>query len=115
VLRRYFHQRLVFVGDSAHSLSPALGQGARLALAGAANLAAALERYPVADALAAYDQRQRGLVTRYQRWSRWLTPVFQSQHRSALWIRDRVIPLLARLAPIERNMSRLLCGTVETG
>jgi 2-polyprenyl-6-methoxyphenol hydroxylase-like FAD-dependent oxidoreductase len=115
VMRRYFRGRLVFIGDAAHSLSPQLGQGARLALAGAANLAAALERHPVADALAAYDRCQRNLAARFQYWSRWLTPVFQSQGRGALWIRDRVLPSLARLAPIERELSRLLCGPAEEG
>lgn len=113
VLHRYFRQRLVFVGDAAHSLSPQLGQGARLALAGAANLASALERHALPDALVAYDRTQRALAQRYQRWSRWLTPLFQSPFRGAPWLRDRIAAPLYRLAPIEHAMFRLLCGPGE--
>lgn len=112
-LQRYFRQRLVFVGDAAHSLSPQLGQGARLALAGAANLASALEHHALPEALVVYERRQRALARRYQRWSRWLTPVFQSPFRAAPWLRDRIAAPLSRLAPIECAMLRLLCGPIE--
>jgi len=93
------------------SQSRALGQGARLALAGAASLAAALGRHAVVDdALTEYDRCQRTLATRYQRWSRWLTPLFQSNRHGALWLRDRMLPPLSRRATIERGCSECSAG-----
>jgi len=115
VLRRYFHQRLVFLGDAAHSLSPVLGQGTRLALAGAASLAAALDQHNVADALATYDRCQRQLATRYQDWSRWLTPLVHSPDLTTRWLRDHCFPSLARIGPFERSLSRRFCAPLQTG
>lgn len=110
VLRRLYRQHLVFVGDAAHSLSPQLGQGARLALAGAVNLASALERRSVSAALADYDRDQRTLAADYQRWSRRLTPLFQSQQRGVQWLRDGVFGTLLRLPGLQQTALRLLCG-----
>lgn len=112
-LHRLYRRRLVFAGDAAHSLSPQLGQGARLALAGAAHLDQALSRHPLAEALAIYDRRQRRLAAGYQRWSRRLTPLFQSQCRSLYWLRDRALGPVSRLAPVERRLLRLLCGSPD--
>lgn len=114
-LHRLFRQRLVFVGDAAHSLSPQLGQGTRLALAGAVNLDLALSRYPVAEALAVYCRRQRALAAGYQRWSRRITPLFQSPCRGLYGLRDCVLGPLSRLAPVQRGILRLLCGSPDTG
>lgn len=114
-LHRLFRQRLVFVGDAAHSLSPQLGQGARLALAGALNLADALECGRVPDALHAYDRRQRALAMDYQRWSRRLTPLFQSQAAGVQWLRDGMLLALSRLGPVRHAALRLLLGPPGAG
>jgi 2-polyprenyl-6-methoxyphenol hydroxylase-like FAD-dependent oxidoreductase len=114
VLRRYSWKRLVFVGDAAHSLSPQLGQGARLALAGAMHLVKALDRHrQLDDALREYERRQRSLAARYQRPSRWITPLFQSQGRVPQWLRERVMPRLAGLAAVERRLLAWLCNPME--
>lgn len=109
-LHRLYCQRLVFVGDAAHSLSPQLGQGARLALAGAVNLADALDGGHVPAALDAYDRRQRALAADYQRLSRVLTPLLQSPPSGLQWLRNGAIGTLSRLGPVQRAALRLLCG-----
>jgi 2-polyprenyl-6-methoxyphenol hydroxylase-like FAD-dependent oxidoreductase len=114
VMRRYCWQRLVFVGDAAHSLSPQLGQGTRLALAGAMHLVKALDRHrKLGDALCEYQQWQRSLAARYQRTSRWITPVFQSQGRAPQWLRERLMPRLAGLAAVERGVLGWLCDPMQ--
>lgn len=112
-MRRCFDGRLVFLGDAAHSLSPQLGQGARLALAGAQNLTESIDRRAsLHEAIPEYDRRQRALARRYQRWSRWITPIFQSRSRGSQWLRDRVLPIVGRLTPMERGLTRWLWGEV---
>lgn len=114
-LHRLYRQRLVFVGDAAHSLSPQLGQGARLALAGAAALAGALDSHPLDEALALYDRRQRALSADYLRWSRRLTPLLQSPRPALQWLRDSTLGTLSRLQPLQRGVLRLLCGEPDGG
>ena len=115
-MRRCFEGRLVFLGDAAHSLSPQLGQGTRLALAGAQCLTEAIDRHAsLPDALLEYDRRQRVLARGYQRWSRWITPIFQSRNRGSRWLRDRVLPIVARMGPMERGVVRWLWGGEARG
>lgn len=109
-LHRLYCQRLVFVGDAAHSLSPQLGQGTRLALAGAVALARALDGRPLAEALADYDRSQRALAADYQRWSRVLTPLLQSPRPGLQWLRDGLTGTLSRLPGLQHSALRLLCG-----
>jgi len=110
-LKRFWRDRVVFLGDAAHATSPQLGQGAGLALGDALALAAALaQREKIADALEAYDAARRPLAWRYQRLSRILTPVFQSGSRTLAALRDRVFPLLNRLPFATRAMTSVLDG-----
>ena len=51
----------------------------------------------VEDALAAYQHERRRHVQVYQFWSRWLTPLFQSDHDRAARLRDIAFAPLARL------------------
>jgi 2-polyprenyl-6-methoxyphenol hydroxylase-like FAD-dependent oxidoreductase len=111
VMRRWHKGRVVYVGDAAHSMSPQLGQGTNLALMDAAALAdclaAALE---LEAALVDYDARRRAHVRFYQRASRWLTPLFQSDHGWLAPLRDRLLPLATRVAPFRRQMLQTLAG-----
>lgn len=111
----------VVLGDAAHAMSPQLGQGANLALLDAAALADAVLAQgavsnpgQLASALLAYERARRGPVRTYQRLSRWLTPIFQSDHEGLAAVRDRVFGPLCRVPPVRRLMLDALCG-VKTG
>jgi len=111
----------VVLGDAAHAMSPQLGQGANLALLDAAALADAVisggalsNRGRLEPALRAYERARHGPVRTYQRFSRWLTPIFQSDYDGLAAIRDLAFGPLCRVAPVRRLMLDALCG-VKTG
>jgi 2-polyprenyl-6-methoxyphenol hydroxylase-like FAD-dependent oxidoreductase len=89
VLRQPHREALVVIGDAAHAMSPQLGQGVNMALLDAAALAACLDEHPeVERALQAYRKERHAHVRIYQRMSRWLTPLFQSNYTPLGWCRD---------------------------
>lgn len=102
---------LVAIGDAAHATSPQLGQGSNLALIDALALAACLgEHADPAAALRAYHARRRRHLAYYQRATRWLTPLFQSDSRVLGWLRDLFMPLAMRLPPTRRLMTSSMAG-----
>jgi 2-polyprenyl-6-methoxyphenol hydroxylase-like FAD-dependent oxidoreductase len=112
VLARWFRGRLAVVGDAAHAMSPQLGQGVNMALMDAWALADALRQAgDLADALRRYQRERRRHVAIYQFWSRWLTPVFQSDHDLAARLRDACLLPLGRLPGGRGQMLRVLTGT----
>lgn len=109
-LARPFGDRLVAVGDAAHSTSPQLGQGVNMGLLDALALAEALTGHAdLSDALAAYARTRRWHVRLYQALSLGFTPFYQADGRLLPWVRDHVLGKVARLplAP------RLLAATVS--
>jgi FAD-dependent urate hydroxylase len=110
-LRRYYLGRVALIGDAAHSMSPQLGQGASLALLDSWALAQALERSnDRATALAEFDRERRAQVSGYQRISRWMTPMFQSDSRILAVLRDRAFYPLSRVPFVRGSMLRTLSG-----
>lgn len=108
---RWHGERVVFLGDAAHAMSPQLGQGANLALWDAMELADALATTPtVAAGLAAYSRTRRRHLRHYQRMTRALTPLFQSSSRTLGWLRDAFMPLADRIGPLHRMMVRTMIG-----
>lgn len=112
IMRRLHQGRVVLVGDCAHAMSPQLGQGVNMALMDARSLAAALGREAsTAAALEAYQRERRSHVWIYQLWSRWLTPLFQSERDTAARLRDAAFLPLGRMPVGRTQMLRVLTGT----
>ena len=104
---------LLHIGDSWHSASPQLGQGANMALLDAYALALALrESSEIPGALAHAIQLRRGHVHLYQALTAWLTPVYQSDSHALPWVRDRVVGPLSKLWPITWLQPALVSGLV---
>ena len=109
-LRRPYGKKLAHIGDAAHTASPQLGQGANMALLDAYALASCLAELPTADALPAYGRARRWHVLLYQGLSRFLTPLYQSDHPLPPLIRNRLLAPLSRVAPMPAVLTRMVCG-----
>lgn len=108
----WHRDRLVLLGDSAHAMSPQLGQGVNMALMDVLALRNALREPTGLDAaLRRYGRERAGHVRAYQFWSRWLTPVFQSTHDAAARLRDLAFLPMGRLPGGRGQMLRVLTGT----
>ncbi|KAB7765968.1 FAD-dependent oxidoreductase [Xanthomonas maliensis] len=112
VLARWHRGRVVLAGDAAHAMSPQLGQGVNMALLDALALRDALRAAADLDtALHHYQRERQAHVAIYHRWSRWLTPLFQSERD--LWARGRDLLLrpMGRVPGGRGHMLRVLSGT----
>lgn len=105
-------ERVLFLGDCAHGMSPQLGMGANLALADAATLAGALARTTSLDAaLAMFEATRRRTLAVYSFVSRWLTPFYQGDARPVGWLRDLTFGPACAFPPTRRAMLTMLSGT----
>ena len=110
-LRHWHRDRLVVLGDAAHGMSPQLGQGVNMALMDAMALRDALRlQADVAPALQAYQRQRQAHVGVYQFWSRWLTPIFQSDLDWVARARDVAFLPAGRLPGGRGHMLRVLSG-----
>jgi 2-polyprenyl-6-methoxyphenol hydroxylase-like FAD-dependent oxidoreductase len=120
-LAKYAHHTLkvpagegiAFVGDSAHSTSPQLGQGANMALLDARALAVSLrELDDIGDALKRYAIRRRWHVRLYQFLSRTLTPFYQSDSTVLPKLRDTAVSIGARVWPAPQILAAMVAGQI---
>jgi len=118
-LARYHHHTLpvpagdgiVFIGDSAHSTSPQLGQGANMALLDAAAIAAAIAvGDDLDDALERYATMRRWHVRLYQLLSLTLTPFYQSDSAFMPVLRDLLVGSFARIPPMPALLAAMVSG-----
>lgn len=110
--RRWHRGRAVLIGDAAHAMSPQLGQGANMALIDALALRDALRtNTALAPAFAQFERARREHVGIYHFWSRWLTPLFQSERDTLAAVRDRLFHPLTRMPGGRRQVLRVLTGT----
>ena len=112
-LRRPVEPGLIHIGDSWHSTSPQLGQGANMALLDAYALALGLRRCrTLPEALAETVRLRRDQVQLYQLLSRLLTPVYQSDGAAIPWLRDRVMGPVSKLWSFTAAQAALVSGAV---
>lgn len=104
-------ERVVYLGDAAHAMSPQLGQGANLALLDAYFLSKAFENAENAtDALYAYSRTRRWHLRWYQVITRALTPFFQSDFPWLQPVRDYGFPLATKSAWVRKQMVAAMAG-----
>jgi 2-polyprenyl-6-methoxyphenol hydroxylase-like FAD-dependent oxidoreductase len=112
-LARPVGRRLAIIGDAAHSTSPQLGQGANMALLDARALSHALATSAtVDDALDAYVRARRWHLGVFQALSRAFTPFYQSDSRLLPFVRDRLVPRLAKIWPAPQLLAAMVAGTI---
>ncbi len=112
-MRKPFGNRTAYVGDSAHCTSPQLGQGANMALLDARALANALENTgSIPEALDHYARTRRWHMRLFQALSAAFTPFYQSDSASLAMIRDRLVPIIARIPPAPQFLASMVSGTV---
>jgi 2-polyprenyl-6-methoxyphenol hydroxylase-like FAD-dependent oxidoreductase len=106
-------RQIAFVGDSAHSTSPQLGQGANMALLDARALAYAFEKNSsVEGALEVYAEIRRWHMRLFQMLSLAFTPFYQSDSAALAFIRDRLVSSIARVPPAPKVLAAMVSGTV---
>jgi 2-polyprenyl-6-methoxyphenol hydroxylase-like FAD-dependent oxidoreductase len=106
--------RVALLGDAAHAISPGMGQGAGMAMEGAAVLAEELDRadrgeQDPAAALARYAARRHARVETIRTLSRAVIERGQLQNPLACWARNRRVRREGRAADrMEATLARLL-------
>lgn len=113
--KRWWRGHAVLLGDAAHAMSPQLGQGVNMALVDAVSLAAQFRQaISTADAFDAYEHERRAHLSIYHRYSRWLTPLFQSGNDGIAVLRDLAFLPVGKLPLARGHMLRVLAG-VQSG
>ncbi len=112
-LRSPLKDGIVHIGDSWHSASPQLGQGANMALLDALALARAMGTHPdLGAATGAYARARLGHIRIYQLASWMFTPAYQSDGAALAWARDWLMAPLSRVWPAPKILAALVAGAI---
>jgi 2-polyprenyl-6-methoxyphenol hydroxylase-like FAD-dependent oxidoreductase len=110
-MKRWHDDRIVFLGDAAHSMSPHLGQGLNLALLDAYHFAAALDGSQDFHAASCrYSAKRIGHVRFYGNLTLLLSPFFQSDGLIKGLGRNVALPLMTRVPWLRRRMVGAMAG-----
>ena len=98
---------MVIIGDAAHAVSPASGQGASLAAEDAVTLALCLRgASSVPAALSAYEQRRRARVQRVVAWGSSMNST-KKQGIAGRMLRDLALPIILKKAGRPGEMDKM--------
>jgi 2-polyprenyl-6-methoxyphenol hydroxylase-like FAD-dependent oxidoreductase len=100
----WFRGRAAIVGDAAHAMSPNLGQAACIAMANSVALSQALSRYDIDTALSVWEQSEKPVVRRVQRYSRVYGKIGTRWPGQLLGLRSALIWSVARAKPVQRRI-----------
>lgn len=104
-------ERLVHIGDAAHSTSPQLGQGANMALLDALALSRALGMHSsLPEALRTYVRMRYWHIRAFQWASAMFTPFYQSDSLALPFVRDWLAAPLSNLPVGRQTLVRLVSG-----
>ncbi len=115
IMRPWYRDGVLFIGDAAHAMSPQLGQGTNLALVDAMVLGdcvhhAAAAGRSAAAACRAYVKARRPQLAYYELAAHALTPLFQSSLPGLGIARDLLFVLLSNLPWVSGQMLATMCG-----
>jgi 2-polyprenyl-6-methoxyphenol hydroxylase-like FAD-dependent oxidoreductase len=95
---------VTLVGDAAHPMSPFQGMGANMALEDAAVLSRLLAECESAqDAFVRYEDVRKARAERVAKESRQIGMMGQWENPFAIWLRDRMMPLMMRFMDTEKQ------------
>lgn len=104
---------VVHVGDSWHTTSPQLGQGANMALLDALALSRALTwQSDLSAALDEYARLRLWHIRLYQAASWMFTPAYQSDGKAFALLRDWIMAPLSRIPPAPQILAALVAGQI---
>ena len=109
-----YSSRLVAIGDVSHGTSPQLGQGCTMALLDAYYLVKCLneKNLSLENALESWWRTRRYQLAYVRQLSRILTPLFQSESRSASFFRDWVVAPVGRMPIFNKLQLKTLASEV---
>lgn len=100
----WYRGRAAIVGDAAHAMSPNLGQAACMAMVNSVALAQALDRYDIDTALAVWEDTERPVTRRVQRYSRVYGKVGTRWPGRLLGVRSALIWSVGKARPVQRRI-----------
>jgi 2-polyprenyl-6-methoxyphenol hydroxylase-like FAD-dependent oxidoreductase len=104
----WHNDSMVIIGDAAHAVSPASGQGASLASEDGVMLAKCLRDLPtIPQALARYDELRRARVERIVTWASGMNNT-KKQGVVGRLLRDLVLPIILKKASNPKEMAKTM-------